>query len=65
MQGFVGVGTYTPLAALDVRGGVGVTAASNFNAALAVASLNSNTNVVATNIQSTGQATVPTYSVLQ
>ena len=42
VQGFVGVGTYTPLAALDVRGGVGVTAASNFGGALAVASLSSN-----------------------
>jgi hypothetical protein len=42
VQGSVGIGTYTPLSTLDVRGGVGVTAASNFGGAVSVASLTSN-----------------------
>ena len=79
VQGRIGIGTSSPLSALDVRGGIGVTGDSNFggvltvnslvsNAGVSLASLtvsgaftansiNSNTSVVATNIQSTGQLT--------
>ncbi len=58
VQGSVGIGTYTPLNALDVRGGMGVTAASNFNSGLSVASLTSNGAVSGT----TGAFSTSLYS---
>lgn len=54
VQGAVGIGTYTPLSALDVRGGVGVTAASNFGGTVSVASLISNGAISGTTITGTG-----------
>ena len=54
VQGSVGVGTYSPLSSLDVRGGVGVTAASNFGGAVSVASLTSNGTVSGTTGTFTG-----------
>ncbi len=58
VQGSVGIGTYTPLATLDVRGGVGITAASNFNSGLSVASLTSNGAITGT----TGAFSTSLYS---
>lgn len=59
-SGFVGVGTTVPLARLDVRGGLGVTAASNFGSSITVASLVSNGAVSGTTI--TGTAATLTSS---
>jgi hypothetical protein len=53
VQGSVGIGTYTPLGTLDVRGGVGVTAASNFGSSLTVSSLVSNGAITGTTITGT------------
>jgi len=61
--GSIGINTTTPNSNLDVRGGVGVTGASNFNSSLSVGSLISNgaisgTAFTVTSLQSSGTATV-------
>jgi hypothetical protein len=56
--GLVGIGTTAPLSTLDVRGGVGVTAASNFGGALSVASLTSNGAISGTTGTFSGDLTI-------
>ncbi len=60
-SGSIGINTVSPNSNLDVRGGIGVTGASNFNSSLAVGSLSSNGAISGTNIN----GTAATFTSLQ
>ena len=57
-NGDIGLGVVDPLSTLDVGGIASFRSAVSFAGAVVVASLNSNTNVVGVNLQSTGLASV-------